>query len=234
VLVDIGGGTTDVAIFYENIIRHTAVIPFAGHIITADIKEGCKIMEKQAEQLKVKFGYAIAEQVDDNHFVNIQGLPGRLAKEISIKNVAHIIEARMQEIIELVHNEIIKSGYVNKLVGGIVVTGGGSQLRGCPELFQMMTGMDTRIGHPIEYLGRTKVETAKSPMFATTVGLVLAGFRALDDRYEKYLQSSSQGSRTTKNGKTEKSYSGSDFFRKIIERTKSLLMDDFDKGKDNY
>ena len=100
----------------------------------------------------------------------------------------HIIEARMQEIIELVHNEIIKSGYVNKLVGGIVVTGGGSQLRNCQKLFQYMTGMDTRTGYPNEYLGKSKIETAKSPMYATTVGLVLAGFRALDYRNEKYVE----------------------------------------------
>ncbi|MEO1655347.1 MAG: cell division protein FtsA, partial [Bacteroidota bacterium] len=130
-LVDIGGGTTDVAVFYENIIRHTAVIPFGGHIITSDIKEGCKIMEHQAERLKIKFGKAIAEEANENEFVSIPGLRDRPPKEISVKNLAMIIEARMQEIIELVHNELIKSGYVNKLVGGIVVTGGGSQLKCC-------------------------------------------------------------------------------------------------------
>ena len=130
-LVDIGGGTTDVAVFYDNIIRHTAVIPFGGHIITSDIKEGCKVMEEQAEKLKVKFGKAIAEEAKENEFVEVPGLKGRQSKEISIRTVAHIIEARMQEIIELVHNEVIKSGYVSKLVGGIVITGGGSQLQNC-------------------------------------------------------------------------------------------------------
>jgi cell division protein FtsA len=231
VLVDIGGGTTDVAIFYEGIIRHTAVIPFAGHIITNDIKEGCKIQEKHAEKLKVKFGCANAEQVSAHEFVEISGLLGRPPKEVSVKNVALIIEARMREIIEQVFNEIIKSGYVNKLVGGIVITGGGSQLKGCPELFQLMTDLDARVGHPVEYLGRTKNETAKSPMFATTVGLVLAGFRALDDRYEKYVQSSSP--KVAAKGKGERAYNGTDFFRKIIERTKRLLLDDdLDKKKD--
>ena len=229
VLIDIGGGTTDVAVFYENIIRHTAVIPFGGHIITSDIKEGCKIMEQQAERLKIKFGRAIAEEASMNEFVSIPGLKNRSPKEISLRNLAHIIEARMQEIIELVHTELIKSGYVNKLEGGLVITGGGSQLKGCQKLFQYMTQMDTRIGHPNEYLGKTKVEVAKSPMYATTVGLVLGGFRALDDRHDKYLQTKS----TVKSLKTEKQAGSSDFFRKIIERTKGLLIDNFDE-QDNY
>lgn len=230
VLIDIGGGTTDVAVFYENIIRHTAVIPFGGHSITQDIKEGCKIMEAQAERLKVKFGKAIANKANENEYVSIPGLRNRPAKEISIKNLAFIIEARMQEIIELVHNELIKSGYVNKLIGGMVITGGGSQLKSCQELFQIMTEMDARVGHPNEYLGKTRVEAAKSPMYATTVGLVLAGFRALDDRYDRYLQSKSQV-KSLKTGK--QSSTSSDFFRKILARTKGLLIDDFD-NKDDY
>lgn len=226
-LVDIGGGTTDVAVFYENIIRHTAVIPFGGHIITSDIKEGCKIMGHQAEKLKVKFGRAIAEEASVNEFVSIPGLKNRNPKEVSLHTLAKIIEARMQEIIELVHNEVIKSGYVNKLVGGIVITGGGSQLRHAQKLFQYMTGMDTRVGHPNEYLGKTKVEVAKSPMYATTVGLVIAGFRALDARQERNIQSTNIKSTKENKGR------GSDFFRKIIERTKGLLIDDFGE-KNNY
>ncbi|HAS45376.1 MAG TPA: cell division protein FtsA [Microscillaceae bacterium] len=231
VLVDIGGGTTDVAIFYENIIRHTAVIPFGGDIITSDIKEGCKIMTTQAEKLKVKFGKAIAEKANVNEFVSIPGLRGRSPKEISVRNLAHIIEARMQEIIESVHQEIIKSGYLNKLVGGIVITGGGSQLRNCKQLFEFMTGMDARIGYPNEYLGKVKVEAAKSPMYATTIGLVMAGFRALDDRDTKY-QSQIDNTPTAK--PKAKQGTGGDFFRKIIERTKGLLIDDFDDKKNNY
>lgn len=233
VLVDIGGGTTDVAIFYENIIRHTAVIPFGGDIITSDIKEGCKIMTTQAEKLKVKFGKAIAEKANVNEFVSIPGLRGRSPKEISVRNLAHIIEARMQEIIESVHQEIIKSGYLNKLVGGIVITGGGSQLRNCKQLFEFMTGMDARIGYPNEYLGKVKVEAAKSPMYATTIGLVMAGFRALDDRDTKY-QTPITNTTTTKTKTKTKQGSGGDFFRKIIERTKGLLIDDFDDKKNNY
>ena len=127
-LVDIGGGTTDIAIFYDNIIRHTAVIPFGGNIVTSDIKQGCLVMHNQAELLKTKFGRAISDEANPNELVAIPGFRNRPAKEISIKNLAHIIEARMEEIIEMVHTEIISSGYHKKLAAGIVVTGGGSQL----------------------------------------------------------------------------------------------------------
>jgi len=218
-LVDIGGGTTDVAIFHENIIRHTAVIPLGGDIITKDIKEGCLIMEKQAEKLKIKYGKAIAEAADKNAFVSVPGLNNRPPKEISLKKVAQIIEARMQEIIELVHTEIINSGYANKLVGGIVITGGGSEMQDSERLFQYMTKLDTRIGHPTEYLGKVKPAITQSPMYATCVGLVIAGFRALDEREQKYSGTNSQMDNRKK---------GRGFFGQILEQTKRLLIDNFD------
>tara|TARA_Y100000782_G_scaffold115379_1_gene157428 strand:+ start:1718 stop:2995 length:1278 start_codon:yes stop_codon:yes gene_type:complete len=175
VLVDIGGGTTDVAIFKEDVIRHTAVIPFGGNIISEDIKEGCSIIKKQAEQLKVKFGSALADQTASNEIVAIPGLRGREPKEISITNLSHIIQARMEEIIEQVYYEIKSSGYERKLIAGIVVTGGGSQLKHIAQLFEFMTGMDTRIGYPTEHLA-SGTEEVTSPLFSTGVGLVLKGF----------------------------------------------------------
>ena len=153
-MVDIGGGTTDVAIFYDGIIRHTAVIPFGGNIITNDIKQGCMVMHNQAEQLKVKFGRAIASEANSNDIISIPGLRNRAPKEISLKNLAHIIEARMEEIIGLVNSEIIQSGLEGRLAGGIVLTGGGSQLQSIKQLFEYMTGMDARIGYPNEHLGK--------------------------------------------------------------------------------
>ncbi len=105
-LVDIGGGTADIAIFYDSIIRHTAVIPFGGNIITADIKQGCMVMEHQAELLKTKFGKAIAEEAGTNELITIPGLRNRPPKEISVRNLAYIIEARMEEIIELIHTRL--------------------------------------------------------------------------------------------------------------------------------
>jgi cell division protein FtsA len=226
-LVDIGGGTTDIAIFHENIIRHTAVIPFGGNIITSDIKQGCMVMQHQAETLKTKFGKAIAEEANPNEIVSIPGLRHRAPKEISIKNLAYIIEARMEEIIELVHTEIITSGFENRIAGGIVITGGGAQLQFSKQLFEYMTGMDCRIGYPNEHLGKSKVESVKSPMYATSVGLVLSGFRALDDRENRYLQRGDQAHKL----KTRKA-GGGDFFKKIIDRTKGLLIDDVDDNQD--
>jgi cell division protein FtsA len=178
VLVDIGGGTTDVAIFQDSIIRHTSVIPFGGNIITEDIKEGCTIIKAQAELLKIRFGSALASENQENEIVSIPGLRGREPKEITIKNLSHIIQARMEEIIDHVYYEIKNSGYEKKLIAGIVITGGGSMLQHTTQLVEYTTGMDTRIGYPNEHLGKG-AEDVTSPMYATGVGLVLRGFAAL-------------------------------------------------------
>lgn len=231
-LVDIGGGTTDIAIFHENIIRHTAVIPFGGNILTTDIKQGCLVMNHQAELLKIKFGKAIAEEANPNEIVSIPGLKNRPPKEISIKNLAHIIEARMQEIVEVVHAEIITSGFEDKLAGGIILTGGGAQLSCLKQLVEYMTGIDTRIGYPNEHLGRSKVDAAKSPMYATTVGLVLSGFKALDERDNRYLRTQGVLELNGNKFRKDKKQPGSEFFKKIIEKTKGLLIDDVDDRQD--
>ncbi len=175
-LVDIGGGTTDLAIFQDGIIRHTAVIPLGGNIITEDIKEGCLIMKNQAEALKVRFGSAFATETQENEIVSIPGLRGRDPKEISIRNLASIIQARMEEIMEQVYFEIRSSGYEKRLIGGIVITGGGSQLKNVKQLAEYITGMDTRIGLPTEHLTKSPVADMKNPMYATSIGLVLKGW----------------------------------------------------------
>jgi len=179
-LIDIGGGTTDLAIFKDGIIRHTAVIPFGGNVITEDIKEGCSIIEKQAELLKVKFGSAWPGENKDNEIVSIPGLRGREPKEITLKNLSKIIHARVLEIIEQVFLEIKNYGHEStkkKLIAGIVLTGGGSQLQHLKQLVEYITGMDTRIGYPNEHLaGNSDADTA-SPMYATAVGLVMDGLK---------------------------------------------------------
>jgi len=179
VLVDIGGGTTDVAIFQDGIIRHTAVIPFGGNVITEDIKEGCSIIKNQAELLKIKFGSALASENQENEIVSIPGLRGRPHKEISIKNLSHIIQARMDEIIEHVYYEIKNSGYEKKLIAGIVVTGGGAQLKHITQSIEYVTGMDTRIGYPNEHLAKG-AEDVTSPMYATGVGLVMKELQRIE------------------------------------------------------
>ena len=181
-LIDIGGGTTDLAIFKDGIIRHTSVIPFGGNIITEDIKEGCSIIEKQAELLKIKFGSAWPGENKDNEIVSIPGLRGRDPKEITLKNLSKIIHARVTEIIEQVYAEIKNYGHEDqkkKLIAGVVLTGGGSQLKHLKQLVEYITGMDTRIGYPNEHLaGDTQSETA-SPTFATAVGLVMKAVEQL-------------------------------------------------------
>ncbi len=179
-LVDIGGGTTDIAIFQDGIIRHTAVIPFGGNVITEDIKEGCTIMHRQAELLKTKFGAAITQASQENEIVCIPGLRGRDPKEISVKNLSNIINARITEISEHIYYEIKNSGFEKKLIGGIVVTGGGSQLKHINQLFEYITGMDSRIGYPNEHLSSNTNINVTSPLFATGVGLVAKGFEQFD------------------------------------------------------
>lgn len=175
-LIDIGGGTTDLAIFKDGIIRHTAVIPFGGNVITEDIKEGCSIIEKQAELLKIKFGSAWPGENKDNEIVSIPGLRGREPKEITLKNLSKIIHARVVEIVEQAYLEIKNYGHEEqkkKLIAGIVLTGGGSQLNHLKQLVEYITGMDTRIGYPNEHLAGDSDPDMASPLYATAVGLVM-------------------------------------------------------------
>jgi len=182
VLVDIGGGTTDVAIFKDGIIRHTAVIPHGGNIITSDIKEGCAIIEKQAETLKVRFGSAWPGENKENEIVAIPGLRGRDPKEISLKNLSRIIHARCTEIINAVFTEIKNYGYdqpSKKLIAGVVITGGGSQLKHIKQLVEYLTGLDTRVGYPNEHLASLDATNPlNSPIYATAVGLLMQGLNS--------------------------------------------------------
>jgi cell division protein FtsA len=184
-LIDIGGGTTDLAIFKDGIIRHTAVIPFGGNVVTDDIKEGCAIIEKQAELLKVKFGSAWPAENKDSEIVSIPGLRGRDPKEITLKNLSKIIHARITEIVEQVFQEIKKYGHDTKhgkLIAGIVLTGGGSQIQHLKQLVEYITGMDTRIGYPNEHLAGDSDEQLSSPIYATSVGLLMSGLEKLESQ----------------------------------------------------
>ncbi|MBB6612036.1 cell division protein FtsA [Pontibacter sp. Tf4] len=229
-LVDIGGGTTDIAIFKDNIIRHTAVLPFGGNIITSDIKQGCMVMQNQAEQLKVKFGKAIADEASENEIVSIPGLRDRTPKEISLKNLAYIIEARMEEIVELVYAEIVRSGYASSLAAGIVITGGGAQLQNLVQLVEYISGMDTRIGYPNEHLGKSKIDAVKSPMYATSVGLVLAGYHSIDQRGAERIEEVPERKEYQKPAAKAGNKEGGG----LISMIKGLLSDDIDNNKQSY
>lgn len=174
-LVDIGGGTTDLAIFQEGIIRHTAVIPFGGNVITKDIKEGCSILNNEAEKLKVKFGCAMASEVKENRIITIPGLKGRPHKEISEANLANIIQARVEEIIDLIFWEIRRSGFDRRLIAGIVLTGGGALLRNICDLFEFRTGISTSLRLPTEHLAHGYDKEVASPIYSTAIGLLLKG-----------------------------------------------------------
>ncbi len=220
VLVDIGGGTTDVAIFQDEVIRHTAVIPFGGDVITEDVKEGCSIIKKHAEELKVKFGSSLASENRDDEVVAIPGLRGRPPKEITLKNLASIIQARMEEIIEQVYFEIKNSGYEKKLIAGIVLTGGGAELKHISQLTEFITGMDTRVGTPNEHLASDVSDDIASPMYATGVGLVIEGLKRsvyADNMTAMKKKEPKTKVKTTKNGRTGTRMFGSKWFMDKLE-----------------
>ena len=220
-LIDIGGGTTDIAIFQEGIIRHTAVIALGGDIITEDIKEGCSIIKDQAEMLKLRFGSALASESKDNEIVSIPGLRGREPKEISLKNLANIIQARMEDIIEHIYYEIKNSGYEKKLIAGIVVTGGGAKLKHVAQLIEYMTGMDTSIGYPNEHLAKANEEIA-SPMYATAVGLVIKGFELSDSKKVRdHLE---------QQGKKPKAVKPGGIFDALFAKTRNFFDEDNDRN----
>ncbi|MDX1935734.1 MAG: cell division protein FtsA [Flavihumibacter sp.] len=180
-IVDIGGGTTDLAVFHEGILKHTAVIPFGGENITNDIKTGLGVLKTQAEQMKVQFGSALANEAKANAFITIPGLRGMPAKEISVKNLANIIQARMSEIMDFVTYHLKQVGLDNRqLNGGIVLTGGGSQLKHLIHLTAYVTGLNARIGYPNEHLAAGHIDELAKPTYATCIGLILKGY----DDYE--------------------------------------------------
>lgn len=174
-IVDIGGGTTDIAVFYDEIIYHTAVIPFGGNIITEDIRQGCSIIRKYAEEIKVKFGSAVAIENSEDEVVSIPGIHGREPKEISFKNLANIIQARLEEIFDLVNFEIQKVNSEHKLIAGIVLTGGGAMMKHIRQLAEFKTGLEVRLGYPNEYLANETAEDLASPLYSTGIGLVMEG-----------------------------------------------------------
>jgi len=176
-IVDIGGGTTDLAVFYEGILKHTAVIPFGGENITNDIKTGLGVLKTQAEQMKVQFGSALSNEAKANAYITIPGLRGMPAKEISVKNLANIIQARMSEIMDFVTYHLKQVGLDNRaLNGGIVMTGGGSQLRHLIQLTEYVTGLNARIGYPTEHLAAGHIEELAKPTYSTCIGLILKGY----------------------------------------------------------
>ncbi|MCF8236529.1 MAG: cell division protein FtsA [Saprospiraceae bacterium] len=229
-LVDIGGGTTDITIFHEGIIRHTAVIPFGGNVITKDIKEGCNIMVDRAEKLKVQFGSALSSEVFDNLVISIPGLKGHGHKEISEKNLARIIQARVEEIMDYVMWEIQKAGFERKLVGGFVLTGGGSMLRHIAQLTAYHTGLTARVGQPNEHLAHGYPEELVSPIYATALGLLLRGsekpyFPEEETREDIYNQDN-----VSVHDQSITGDEGAGWFNRMFERAKDWIKEEQDSN----
>src|ERR1700744_1438345 len=186
-IVDIGGGTTDMAVFYEGILTHTAVIPFGGENITNDIKTGLGVLKTQAEQMKVQFGSALSDEAKGNAFITIPGLRGMAPKEISVKNLAHIIQARMSEILDFVTYHLKQVGLDNRLLnGGVILTGGGAQLKHLIQLTEYVTGLNARIGFPNEHLAGGHIEELAKPMYSTCIGLILKGYNDFENNNKQF------------------------------------------------
>jgi len=246
VLVDIGGGTTDVAIYHKGVLRHITVLPFSGKSITADIEIGCKILPQQAELLKTKFGSADPTDFKINEVVAVPGLTGRAPKDVLLKNVAIIIEARLKEIAAMVQSEVIRSGYKDKLFGGVVLSGGTASIHGIERIFERVTGMDVRIGFPDQLEHNVKADLVSDPAFATAVGLVWAGFKSLDDRVviepstvppprpvEQLVytpaavkQKEKEPAKEVEKPREKESKEGGSFWSKLVKGTKSFFNDD--------
>jgi len=186
-ILDIGGGTSDLAVFYEGVLKHTAVIPFGGENITNDIRLGLGVLKQQAEAMKVQFGSALSDEAKANAFITIPGLKGMPAKEISVKNLAQIIQARMSEILDFVAYHLKQVGLDSRaLNGGIILTGGGSQLKHLIQLTEYTTGLNARIGLPNEHLAPNHIEELKKPMYATCLGLILKGYSDYEHKYKEF------------------------------------------------
>ena len=242
-LIDIGGGTTDVAVFYDDSIRHTAVIPFGGNVVTKDIKEGCKILHRQAEALKTQFGSALGDLAPDDKVVTIPGIHGREPKEISFKNLAYIIQMRMEEIIDAVMFEIENSGCMDKLSAGVVLTGGGALLKHLAQLVRFHTGMDVRVGYPVEYLAGDGFEEINKPQYATSVGLLLKGWQIMnkdskdgvyvEPQKTKVKEEAADETGIEEEEQEEEEYSaGSNFLARFKQTFTSLFDDDKDTRMD--
>lgn len=252
-MVDIGGGTTDIAIFHDKIIRHTSVIPLAGNAITNDIRENFSILRNQAESLKVKFGSCLVQAVSENDVISIPGIRSQAPREISVKALANCINLRTKMLMEQVDYEIKLSGYHNKLIGGVVLTGGGAKLKDIKSLCSLVTGANTRVGIPNEHLDPESAgyEELAHPMYATGIGLVIFGMNETEKELTPGTETNKKDSDFDSKGvdifanmpdatqpesvkkpeskekpKPKPDSDGSNIFKKIGERIRSIITDD--------
>jgi cell division protein FtsA len=231
-IVDIGGGTTDLAVFYEGILKHTAVIPFGGENITNDIKTGLGVLKTQAEQMKLQFGSALSDEAKSNAYITIPGLRGMQPKEISVRNLANIIQARMSEILDFVSYHLKQVGLESRMLnGGIVLTGGGSQLKHLIQLTEYVTGLNARIGYPNEHLAAGHIEELAKPMYSTCIGLILKGYNVYENN-QNVLRGYEEAKEELVEETVTTSQQGEDMVITVKKRKKSLkgFMDSIKDG----
>ena len=176
-VLDIGGGTSDLAVYCDGVLKHTEVIPFGGENITEDIRKGLGGIKATAEALKIQFGSALSDEIKINSIISIPSIRGMSAKEISVHTLSKIIQSRMEEILEYVASILTQKGFnKNVLNHGLILTGGGSQLKHLKQLSEYITSLDVRIGYPNEHLAPNQIEELREPMYATCIGLILKGY----------------------------------------------------------
>lgn len=176
-MIDIGGGTSDLAIYHKNMLIHTAVIPFGGNVITSDLEKAFGLTNKEAEQLKITYGKAIPDSNDSQEVVIIESkIQGRDKKEIDLKNISNIIQARVEEILGFINQQILLAN-ANQYIGiGIVLTGGGALLKNMPQLTSYCTTYESRIGYPLVHINQNSQKLLNNPQYATAIGLLIIGF----------------------------------------------------------
>lgn len=224
-LVDLGGGTVDIAIFHESILQNISVLPLGSDLITADIQQACMILTQQAELLKTKFGLAIATNTSINDVIEISGIRNRNPKSIPLRTLAIIIEARMAETITLIHENVIKSKFQNKLSGGIVLVGGGANLDSLADLFEIITGIETRVGHANENI-EPITENIKDPAFISAIGLVMSGFKCIDYR-DEYYRTKNKEIHNYNNKNSDDRTKKTNIFKKVWDKTRSMLIEEY-------
>ncbi len=181
-LIDMGGATTDIAIFKDGILRYSAVVAFGGNAITDDIKSGCCVMPDSAEKLKLKHGTSMPSLLENNTVIAIPGINGRDSKRISQTTLAMIIQARVEEVFDFIMLKLQESGYERQLIAGIVLTGGSSMLSDIKKTVELCTGMSTRLGYPIDKLASGYKEDLYHPAYATAIGLLINGIEMEAER----------------------------------------------------
>jgi cell division protein FtsA len=237
-MVDIGGGTTDMAVFYNEVLQHTAVIPFGGNAVTADIKQGFSVLQSQAENLKIEYGTALQSKSQKDIMIQVPGLKGREERKILLNKLVYVIQERMKEIVYAIKFQIEESGYADKINAGIVLTGGGALLKNLPQLVTAITGYDVIIGFPREHITGEYAKAVNQPMFATSVGLMMKYDMLLNDippewdenilQYDiKEPENDEDEDNDEKESKKSTKSSGS-IFKKFTSKIKTMLDEEED------